>query len=46
MKKAMAIALVSTLFISVSALAIVLYDDNSPNPRGCKTCVYKAVVGN
>jgi len=44
MKKAMAILLVTVLFTSVSALALVSYDDTSPAPKGCKTCVYKAVI--
>lgn len=43
MKKLMAILLVSVLFASVSAAALVLYDDNSPAPKACKTCVFKAV---
>lgn len=43
MKKVLAIALVTTLFVSVSALAVTFYDDDSPAPKGCKTCVYKAV---
>jgi len=43
MKKAMAIALVSILFASVSALALMSYEDDSPAQKECKTCVFKAV---
>jgi hypothetical protein len=44
MKKVFAVLLVTALFASASALALVLYDDDNPNPSGCKTCVYKAVT--
>jgi hypothetical protein len=44
MKKIMGILLVFALFASVSALALVSYDDTSPAPKSCKTCVYKAVI--
>ena len=43
MKKVMAIALVSILFASVSALALLSYADDSPAQKECKTCVFKAV---
>jgi len=44
MKSILPILLVFTLFASASALALALYDDTSPAPKGCKTCVYKAVI--
>lgn len=44
MKSILPILLVFTLFTSLSAVALVLYDDTSPAPKGCKTCVYKAVI--
>lgn len=44
MKKAMAILLVSLMFATVSIGALVLYDDTSPAPENCKTCVWKAVI--
>jgi hypothetical protein len=44
MKGIVPILLVFVLFISLSAVALVLYDDTSPAPKGCKTCVYKAVI--
>lgn len=43
MKKVMAVLLVTTIFASVSALALLSYDDTSPDPKECKTCVFKAV---
>lgn len=46
MKKALSILLVTVLFASVSALALVLYDDTSPAQKECKTCVFKAVGDN
>jgi len=46
MKRILSVVLVLTLFASFSALALVLYDDTSPAPKGCKTCVYKAVIDN
>lgn len=45
MKKPLAILMVAAIFASFSALALVLYEDNSPDPKECKTCVYKAVIG-
>lgn len=44
MKGILPILLVFTLFASLSAVALVLYDDTNPAPKGCKTCVYKAVI--
>ena len=44
MKRIFTVVLVTALIVSVSALMLVLYDDDNPNPSGCKTCVYKAVV--
>lgn len=44
MKSILSIVLVFILFASFSALALVFYDDTSPAPKGCKTCVYKAVI--
>lgn len=46
MKGIVPILLVFALFASLSAAALVLYDDTSPAPKGCKTCVYKAVIDN
>jgi hypothetical protein len=44
MKGIFPILLIFTLFASLSAAALFLYDDTSPAPKGCKTCVYKAVI--
>jgi hypothetical protein len=44
MKRILSILLVFALFSSLSAAALFLYDDASPAPKGCKTCVYKAVI--
>jgi hypothetical protein len=44
MKGIVPILLVFALFGSLSALAVTFYDDSSPAPKGCKTCVYKAVI--
>jgi hypothetical protein len=43
MKKILAVLLVTTIFASVSALALITYNDTSPDPKECKTCVFKAV---
>jgi hypothetical protein len=43
MKKVMAVLFVTVLFASLSAWALATYSDNSPAPKECKTCVYKAV---
>ncbi len=44
MKGILPILLVFALFASISAAALFLYDDSNPAPKGCKTCVYKAVM--
>lgn len=44
MKDIVVILLVFALFASLTALALVFYDDSNPAPKGCKTCVYKAVI--
>jgi hypothetical protein len=44
MKGILPILLVFALFASLSAAALFLYDDTSPAPNGCKTCVYKAII--
>lgn len=44
MKRILMIALVTVLIGSAAALALLTYDDDNPNPSGCKTCVYKAVT--
>ncbi len=46
MKGILSVLIGFVLFASFSALALVLYDDTSPAPKGCKTCVYKAVIEN
>lgn len=43
MKKPLAVLMVTAIFASFSALALVLYEDNSPAQKECKTCVFKAV---
>jgi len=44
MKKILMVALVTVLIGSATVLALLTYNDDNPNPTGCKTCVYKAVT--
>lgn len=46
MKRILTVILVSVLFASLASLAIVFYNDDSPNPKECKTCPYKVIVDN